>query len=183
MALSTPAESLINIYNLIIPGLDTSTSVGIALCSGFKEPISFPTLLSNGLNLCILRANVVISRNNILQSVFKAISNNANGKMKAKAISTEVIFSLSPYRQIKQSLATFGISGIPDTVWVVSLANDPNSVISKFLELTQSQLLSQTAAEVGNTDLIYEIYGITPEELSIGSLEDAITNRIAVKDL
>ena len=103
--------------------------------------------------------------------------------MKTKTVSTEILYNLSPYRQIKQSLATFGVSKTPDKVWVVSVAIDSVTQINKFLEITQSHLLSQEAADVGDRYLIQEIYNVSPEELSIGSLEDAITNRIAVKDL
>lgn len=181
MASVTPADTLISTYNLPLPNSDI-VEVGIALCSGFKEPISFPTLLSHGLNLCILQANVVISTDSILQSVFKTLS-TTDGKMKTKTISTEILYNLSPYKQIKQSLATFGVSKTPDKVWVVSVATESVAQINKFLEITQSLLVSEEAADVRDRGLIQEIYSVSPEELSIGSLEDAITNRIAVKDL
>ena len=181
MASVTQADTPISIYNLTLPNTCVVT-VGIALCGGFKEPIRFPTLLSHGLSLCILQANVVISTNNILQSVFKTLS-TVDGKLKTKTVPTEILHNLSPYKQIKQSLTTFGVSKTPDKVWVVSVSIDSVDQINKFLEITHSHILSQEAEHVGNRDLIREIYTVSPEELSIGSLEDAITNKIAVKDL
>ena len=83
--------------------------------------------------------------------------------MKTKTVSTEILYNLSPYRQIKQSLATFGVSKTPDKVWVVSVAIDSVTQINKFLEITQSHLLSQEAADVGDRYLIQEIYNVSPE--------------------
>ena len=176
-------EPRIRTYQLLFPSLGAPVTIGIALCTDFAETISFPTLQSNGLNICILQASLIASRDNIIQSVFKAISSNAQGKMKTKSLSTEIILNISPYRGIKQALNTFGVSKTPDKVWVVSLSSDPTTEIMKFLELTNSRILDEEPGAVGDKELIQAIYSIQPQELAIGTLEDAITNRIAVKDL
>ena len=185
MALSNNTEDpRITTYRLILPSAEAPFHIGVALCTGFREPISFPTLQSNGLNLCIIQAGLIASIDNIIQTVFKAVSSDAKGKMKTKALSTEILLNLSPYKQIKQALNTFGVSKTPDKVWVVSLSNDPTTDVLKFLDLTNAQLMEhQDPSVVADKELIQEIYSIQPQELAIGSLEEAISNRIAVKDL
>ena len=183
MALSGTEKPRIVTYRLLIPSLETPFSIGIALCTGFREPIIFSTLQSSGLNLCIIQASLIVSIDNIIQAVFKAVSSDAKGKMKTKAVSTEILLNLSPYKQIKQALNTFGVSKTPEKAWVVSLSNDPTTDIMKFLDLTNSQLMNQDPAAVADNQLIQDVYSIQPQELAIGSLEDAITNRIAIKDL
>ena len=176
-------DSLLSLYRLIIPSLESPCTLGIALCTDFKELISIPTLLSKGINVCIIDAKLIVSIETIFQAIFKAICCNATGKMKTKAIATEILLNISPYKQIKQSLITFGVGNQPSKVWVISLSEDPASEIKNFLELTDSRMVLQEPRDVCDEEAIKELYSVTNGELAIGSLEEAIMNRIAIKDL
>ncbi|KAL6451171.1 hypothetical protein SBY92_002509 [Candida maltosa Xu316] len=96
---------------------------------------------------CFLNTRYIISREHLLQSIYKSILNDSNGTKIAKTLNSEIIFNLSPVNNIGDALKKFGISEDCPNCIVIKVFKDPT---------TEGSELSEELAEIihgDNTEL------------------------------
>lgn len=75
-------------------------------------------------DFCFLSTTHIISLEQIYSSLFKAIQNNAQDRMKANTLNTEILFNLCPVNNINEALKRFGIDNARQDVIVVSVLKE-----------------------------------------------------------
>merc|ERR1712150_116123 len=117
----------------------------------------------------------------VLVASAKAVHSLAGGTLKTKGVHTELLYNLSPSHSISAALKTFGISGKEESLLVVCL---PKGVcgIEQILAKVEGDVVDVGGlCTLVDVDKMRTLYGITEEELDIGSLSDAVVLRVAVK--
>ena len=106
--------------------------------------------------------------------------------MKTRNLHTEILFNLSPSNSIKESLTNFGASDSQTNLIGVCLrkhddVTDGMETLLKMVDGAPTKPLCDIE-KYNDIDRIAKLYKVGKEEMSIGSLADAVVLRVATKD-
>lgn len=112
----------------------------------------------------------------------KSLEAQKHGGLKTRSLHAELVFSLSGTRQITDSLKRFGVSDGISAVLVARFNATADELVRirdavKGTETPLDKLPSLTDAAQ-----LKKVLKITPQELQIGSLADAVACRMAARD-
>ena len=143
--------------------------------------------------LALCRAGLVPDALCALAAAHRALSAQERGKLVTKSLHSELIVNLAASRHIGESLRRLGMpmedsgaSGVTLDVLVARFdASDADrAAVEKLMEERGAQPCDVAQlSERAQVDDIKRIFKITPEELETGSLADAVTTRIGVRDV
>eukprot|EP00128_Syssomonas_multiformis_P006943 Colp12_sorted_trinity150504_noHs@15360 len=140
-------------------------------------------LLTGALELSIIDASMVVSEFQILLSANKALTHLKHGKMKTKNVHSEIVFNLSPANSISESLKKFGVSDSTSHVVVAAIDATPEK-ISRIKSLVNGEELELSALHtLTDTQKLKKLFKIPNAELELGSLNEAVITRQAIKDV
>lgn len=98
-----------------------------------------------------LDAGMIISKTHLLASIFRAINDSLNARLRSRNVHSETVFCLSPNNNIAQSFKTFGIQPSSTSVIAVKIAV-PES--SHNAESVQQHLAQHVEGKQVSTELI-----------------------------
>ncbi|XP_046556826.1 EKC/KEOPS complex subunit TPRKB-like [Haliotis rubra] len=132
----------------------------------------------------LLKPAMIVDPFQVLVAANKAVHLQRSGKMMTRNVHTEILFSLSPSKNISDSFKKFGL-GDSDTSALVVIINDNNgSTLTAVTDKVQGRLVDVTEVkELTDSNIVNKVYKLTEEELTISSPLDSITTRIAAKEM
>ena len=142
-------------------------------------------LLAGKLNCALLNTEIIADVFSLLQACNKAVYSVTNQTMRTRNLHTEILFNLSPSNSIKEALTAFGVRDVqPNLIGVclrksVSETDGMESLINMVDGATKPL---NDIEKYNDINKITKLYKITDEELSIGSLAEAVVLRVATKD-
>ena len=143
------------------------------------------TLLKSGkMDSVILSETMIVSPLHLAVAANRALHNQKNKTMKTKNINTEIILCLSPNNNISQSLTRFGLNVNSYNVISLSLADSEDALSEKIQDLkskVKADIVNDCRGFQYDDYEVYDVYGISKEELSVDSLENSVITRIATK--
>ena len=126
----------------------------------------------------------MVSPLHLAVAVNRALHNEKNKTMKTKSINTEIILCLSPNNNISQSLTRFGLNANSYNVISLSVA-DTADVLSEKVQDLKSKIKADLVNDCRGFQYddyeVYDVYGVSKEELSVDSIENSVVTRIATK--
>jgi len=141
-------------------------------------------LLKGELNCALLNTTYIPDIFPVLIAATKAAHAHATGTMKTKGIHTELLYNLSPTTSICTALKTFGVKGDEESLLVVCVSkdNETDGIVDVVGKVDGVRRDMGDLSEFMSCDKIRKLYGVTDDELCVGSWSDAVTLRIATKD-
>ncbi|KAI3414137.1 hypothetical protein GPALN_011598 [Globodera pallida] len=137
------------------------------------------------LDIALIRAELVFEPFVLLAAANRAIFQAAHNQLSTRSLSAELIYCISPNRNIRESLATFGISATTNAL-LVAIFDDVKG--RKMMEAAKrikgTPVALEKLRQIADEALIRQIYQLGDHpELNSGNLSDQIVSRIVSKDL
>uniref|UniRef100_A0A2R5LMQ2 Putative kinase binding protein n=1 Tax=Ornithodoros turicata TaxID=34597 RepID=A0A2R5LMQ2_9ACAR len=141
-------------------------------------------VIAEDIPACVIRAEFILDLFQLQCAVKKALVNNINGAMKTRKVTTEVLYQLSPTKNIRESLRTFGARDDERTIVVVLINDEENRHQTLLREsINGVQVGLDRLSEFSNAAALQNMFKIGEKEMSVGGLLDGIITRMAVKDI
>ncbi|XP_013786264.1 EKC/KEOPS complex subunit Tprkb-like [Limulus polyphemus] len=141
-------------------------------------------LVEGSLQCSIIKPSLVLDTFQLLVAANKAVLSQQQGTLKTKGIYSEILYNLSPSKNITESLKTFGI-GENDTSILVLVLNDIDGTkVNSISSVVKGKLASLDTLNMHtNEQEIKKVYKIKEAEQNCGSLLGSLVSRIAVKEI
>lgn len=152
---------------------------GVKNCSEIKRKV-----ITDYISACLIRADYILDVFQVQCAVKKALASSKNGTMKTRKVTTEVLYQLSPNKNIGESLRTFAARDSEENIVVVLIDDEED----RNLTLLQESIVGEQArldklCELADVKSLQKIFQIAEKELKVSSLLDSIVTRMAVKDV
>ncbi|KAF1574008.1 UNVERIFIED_CONTAM: EKC/KEOPS complex subunit TPRKB, partial [Eudyptes robustus] len=159
--------------------------IRVCVFKDVKNAVELRDLLRSGqIDAAMIRAELILEPFVLLAAANRAVHQSAHNRMFTRSLSAELIYSLSPTRNISESLNTFGI-GEDSTNLIVALFDDEKG--SKMTKLAKkikgTAVTLDNIVQLANIHKIKKIYKVSDPALAAESLSDLIITRIVTKDV
>uniref|UniRef100_A0AC34RIM8 TP53RK-binding protein n=1 Tax=Panagrolaimus sp. JU765 TaxID=591449 RepID=A0AC34RIM8_9BILA len=157
----------------------------ICLFRDVRNAVELRQLLRTGeIDAAFIRAELILEPFVLLAAANRAVFQASHNRLYTRSISAELIYSLSPYRNISDSLNTFGIA-----------ENSKDLIVAVFDDTKGDKMVKLAKKIEGNPEpldnlrdccdlgLIEKVYETTCPENSGETLSDCIVTRILSKDI
>lgn len=135
------------------------------------------------IDCALIRAELILETFQILAAANRAVHCAENNKLSTKSIHTEIVYALSPTKNITESLLTFGISDESRNVLVAVVDDEKGDKLTKVARKIKGKPAPLTRLkDLADYDLVKKVYHVREPELNKGSILDAIVTRIVAKD-
>ncbi|XP_068611376.1 EKC/KEOPS complex subunit TPRKB [Brachionichthys hirsutus] len=133
----------------------------------------------------LINPTMVVHPFQVLVAANKACHLQNSGKMKTRSLYSEIIFNLSPTNNISEAFKRFGISDGDDSVLVVLVhGEDEPRLLSDITALVEGQQVpAEDVSSLTDRAKIQKLYKVTSQEVTCGTLLDAVICRMATKDV
>ncbi|KAI1733072.1 kinase binding protein [Ditylenchus destructor] len=162
-------------------------SIRVCIFRDVKNAIELRRLLRDGdIDAAMIRPELVAEPFVLLAAANRAIHQAAHNRMYTRSLSAELIYSLSPTKNISESLNVFGIAENSQNL-IVAVFDDKSGKkmvkVAKRIDGVPAPL--HTLRELADIGLIKKVYQLPTEgpELNAASISDLIVARIVSKDL
>eukprot|EP00045_Choanoeca_perplexa_P003637 m.32412 g.32412 ORF g.32412 m.32412 type:complete len:172 (-) comp12148_c0_seq2:1086-1601(-) len=113
-------------------------------------------------------------------AAMEAASAEESNSMKTRSVYTEIIFQLSPSKQIKHALETIGIQD--DSTALLLLTFEDDAKAQELCAMVEGSLVSPVQLQdLADLAAIRKAFKVQPAEEKMGSIVDAIATRMALK--
>lgn len=138
---------------------------------------------TNVIDAALIRAELVLEPFVLLAAANRAIHQSAHNRISTKSLSAELIYSLSPTRNISESLNTFGIASFSRAL-IVAIFDDlkGKKMVETAKRISGKPIPLERLNEYADEALIKQIYQLPDPELNDACLSDMIVSRIISKD-
>lgn len=141
-------------------------------------------VISGSLQCCIVKPKLVVNPFQVVVAANKAVISMRRGKMSTRNVYTEILYNLSPTKQISQSLLKFGIDDKEDCVLVCVLEKDgENKAEEVFKKIQGDECPIDRLSKFTDEMLIKKTYKISDSECNSSSILDSIVSRISTKEI
>jgi len=154
----------------------------VANCAELKQRFLGPTA---EVEMAAMDAENILSLYHLLISANLALHRSSVDKMITRNIYTEIIYNLSPSTNVSDSLKKIGAQDCT-TKLLCAAFNPDDEKFQALLEQVQGSL--RPAADLitindVKAEKFKKIYKISPQELELSSLEDAVIQKIVTKNV
>lgn len=156
----------------------------ILLFSNVKNTSELRQMAVEGkISACFVRAALIVDLFQVQCAVKKALIKRENGTTKTRTILSEILYELSPVKNITESMKQIGIHDSDSAVIVVLVDDHDNQHLEMLLKCVQGEQepLSRIA-DFADPQALRKLFKVTDKKLSFGSLLDAVVTRMAIKD-
>uniref|UniRef100_A0A0N5AWV1 EKC/KEOPS complex subunit cgi121 n=1 Tax=Syphacia muris TaxID=451379 RepID=A0A0N5AWV1_9BILA len=140
-------------------------------------------LRSGKIDAALIKPELVLEVFILLAAANRAVHQAAHNRLYTRSLHAELIYSLSPGRNINESLITFGI-GDDSRDLIVGIFNDESG--EKMIELAKMIDGVPTSLDqlprLANYQLIKKVYRVSEPVFNEETISDAIITRIVTKD-
>ncbi|KAH3819794.1 EKC/KEOPS complex subunit TPRKB-like [Dreissena polymorpha] len=159
-------------------------SVCLALFRDVKNAKDIKQHVMNGeLEMTLLNTKMVTDPFQVLVAANRAVCNQRQARMTTKNVHSEVLFCLSPLKNISDSFRKFGMSDSADSVFVVIVNDTEDKTLHRLIEIIDGQQVAVSDVKhFCDETLVKKMFKVTDEELSVCSLTDALVSKIASKE-
>lgn len=120
----------------------------------------------------------------VIVAANRAIHLNRQSKMMTKNVHSEILFCLSPTKNISDSFRKFGLADNETSVLVVIADDLDGNTMSAVCNCIKGEMINvNEISSLMDTRMIQKIYKITDEELAVSKLLDCVVSRISSKDI
>ncbi|BFZ18310.1 hypothetical protein BsWGS_21349 [Bradybaena similaris] len=153
--------------------------VGLESCKDLKQAVMTGTI-----EAALLKTTMIVDPFQVLVAANKAVHLHHTSSMTTKNVHSEILFCLSPSKNISESFRSFGVSDADTSVFVAVVNDHEDQTLTKVSEiLGKIPTPLEEVSEIADTQLITKVYKLTEEELSVYAILDAVVSRIAAKDI
>ncbi|KAK3163851.1 hypothetical protein QOZ80_1AG0009160 [Eleusine coracana subsp. coracana] len=165
--------------------VDRGHSVSLALFSDVSNSRELLDLMQSGKlepEVAFLNASLVPDVFPVLAAAHKALLSKARESLTTRTLHSELVYNISGSKHITESLKRCGIAD--DTKYILAARFDASDEEMKEVEklISGAEIDLAELETRANQAQILKHYKITPQELSISTLADAIVCRIAARD-
>jgi len=132
----------------------------------------------------IIKAELLLEPFILLVAANRAIHQSAHNRMYTRSLSAELIYSLSPTKNISESLITFGIAADSRNLIVATFADTKGKQLSKIAKNIDGTLVHmEDLKSLIDLSAIKKIYKVPDHIQNSGQMSDYIVTRIISKDI
>jgi EKC/KEOPS complex subunit CGI121/TPRKB len=163
------------------PGFTGRPCCGSSI-SNFSEVMQM--IQSNTMSASFIDASLLTSLFHLQVAMHKATENYKANRMVTKDIHPELVFSLSPARNISEGLRTFSANPESPAI-LVGVYTEHQDVVDKTLSVIQGHQTEdlREIQKYSHESRLREIYKILDSELQTGSLEDIVVSKVAISGI
>ncbi|KAI6206744.1 hypothetical protein M3Y94_00947500 [Aphelenchoides besseyi] len=157
----------------------------VCLFQDVKNSVELRELLRNGkIDAAMIRAELVLEPFILLAAANRAVHQAAHNRMFTRSLSAELIYSLSPTRNISDSLNAFGIAENSKVLIVAVFDDEKGSKMSKIVKKVDGTAVTiDNLSEVANLQMIKKVYQVSEPDVVGESMSDLIITKLVTKDL
>ncbi|KAG0371940.1 hypothetical protein BGX24_000958 [Mortierella sp. AD032] len=170
-----------------IDSLPTAGDIHMACFSAVKNAPDLKEKLQNqdkSLTFAIVESTLIMDVFQLLLAATKAAHDNETGKLATQTISSEIIYNLSPSKNIAESLKRFGISEDTTSLIAVKIGGNPDEIIEDMSRTVDGILVSFSKLDQ-EKDMVKlrQYYKIDPKVTEDKEILNWIISAIAMKNI
>ncbi|KAF6022915.1 TPRKB [Bugula neritina] len=144
-------------------------------------------LIAGSLAASLINCTHILDSRQLQLAIFKARIAQTREKMTTRNVYSEILYNLSPNRQITQAFKLFGIQDTDTACLVITVGDSKESNMHQVVSLLESGgavcLPFEDISQFNSLESIEKLYKIQEEELKVGTLSEAVVSRIAAKEI
>jgi EKC/KEOPS complex subunit CGI121/TPRKB len=150
-----------------------------------KNAMELSQMVRKGeIDAALVKAEMVAEPFILLAAANRAIHQAAHNRMYTRSLAAELIYSLSPTRNITESLTTFGINDNTQNLVVAIFDDDKGSKMVKLAKkIDGAPVTLEHLREIIDIPAIKKVYHVCDPALSAETISDLILTRIVAKDV
>ncbi|RUS78715.1 hypothetical protein EGW08_013536 [Elysia chlorotica] len=169
------------IRHILYPDLTITLALytGLESCKVLRKYVMEGEIVAS-----LLKTSMIVDPFQVLTAANKAVHLWQTNNMITKNVHSEILYCLSPSKNISESFRSFGAADSDDSVFVAVVDDAEDKTLNRISEiLEQSPTDIDAVASLSDTELISKAYKLTEEELSVYPILDALVSRIAAKEI
>ncbi|KAG0272483.1 hypothetical protein BGZ95_011763 [Linnemannia exigua] len=170
-----------------IDSLPTAGDIHMACFTAVKNAPDLKEKLQNqdkSLTFAIVESTLIMDVFQLLLAATKAAHDNETGKLATQTISSEIIYNLSPSKNIAESLKRFGISEDTTSLIAVKIGGNPDEIMEEMSRTVDGILVSFSKLDQ-DKDMVKlrQYYKIDPKVTEDKEILNWIISAIAMKNV
>lgn len=137
-------------------------------------------LLSGQLSCGVMNPKLICDPFQVVVAANKAV---VAEKLTTRNVYSEILYNLSPSKNITQSLLRFGLNDNENNALVAVLVGDDGKGLEVFGEVDGEEVMMEGLKKFTNELEVKKVYKIGEEEASCMGLVNSVVTRIATKEL
>ncbi|XP_071544187.1 EKC/KEOPS complex subunit TPRKB-like [Panulirus ornatus] len=160
------------------------SSCHIMLYSNVENAAEVRQMIMKGqVEASLIKPEMVVDPFQVLVAANKAVRALAAKKMVTRSVYAEIIFNLSPSKNITESLKNFGLGETDTEILAVVLDQESGEKVGKLNSQIKGQQTSvKEMSHLTDRAKVKQVYKVTDAELEVSSLLDAVVSHIACKE-
>ncbi|CAJ0935976.1 unnamed protein product, partial [Mesorhabditis belari] len=140
-------------------------------------------LRTGEIDAALVRAELIIEPFLFLAAANKAVYQYAHNRMSTRSLAAELIYSLSPSRNISDSLNTFGVAENSRTILAAVYDDEKGSKMKKLAKQIKGRAVPlDYLKEISNFKLIRRAYKIYDPSITLDNIDEEILTRMITKE-
>ncbi|KAF9126864.1 hypothetical protein BGW39_006290 [Mortierella sp. 14UC] len=169
-----------------IDSLPTAGDIHMACFTAVKNAPDLKEKLQNqdkSLTFAIVESTLIMDVFQLLLAATKAAHDNETGKLTTQTISSEIIYNLSPSKNIAESLKRFGISEDTTSLIAVKIGGKPDEILEDMSRTVDGNLVSFSKLDQEKDVVkLRQYYKIDPKVTEDKEILNWIVSAIAMKN-
>ncbi|KAK6968649.1 Ekc/keops complex subunit cgi121 [Biomphalaria glabrata] len=172
-------------YQKVTHMLYPDTSVTLALFANVESCKNLRKCVMEGtVEAALLKTAMIVDSFQVLVAANKAIHLYHTKSMMTKNVHSEILYCLSPSKNISESFRSFGAADGETSVFVAIVNDAEDRTLKKVTNILGREPDSlDLTSTLSDKKLIAKTYRLTDDELSTFSLLDTLVSRVAAKEI
>ncbi|KAF9083376.1 hypothetical protein BGX29_011106 [Mortierella sp. GBA35] len=170
-----------------IDSLPTAGDIHMACFTAVKNAPDLKEKLQiqdKSLTFAIVESNLIMDVFQLLVAATKAAHDNQSGKLATQTLSSEIIYNLSPSKNIAESLKRFGITEETKSLIAVKIGGNPDEVMEEMSRTVDGNLVSFSKLDQEkDMTKLRQYYKIDPKLTEDKDILNWIISAIAMKNV